>query len=360
MPTESPSMFASELRRLLEDTDRFDRAGWCQFLGVTSPAISQWLSDETIPRADVLRMIVDELERTTGSEHVKSEPLQRFKHLCDLPSVVVSPINGARLGPTPGHYLLKPLRENFLDMLGALPTRDQELILREALGIVGRAFAQGADFARSAQMRDLREHYPPGTQLRAHDLVEFFGGRRWHNVTVIGENPLELVTQPLPRDPGTPQHHGSNRPLTVSKDLVSALVRNQVWSRRGDSGPGSFTYVLPTNHDSALVEHVQRLFWGPPGYAPEAVDLTPYIFTIPPSTVADILQLGSFQGHLPVLVVLCDVGDAVDGFAYAWFTEESEEYGVVLEYDRIRALASKLVCLSKIHKRQEVRSPNAA
>ncbi len=63
--TQDKSIFAVALKALLDETNLFDRREWAQFLNVSESAISQWVGDKTIPRADLLYMIIDVLAEST-------------------------------------------------------------------------------------------------------------------------------------------------------------------------------------------------------------------------------------------------------------------------------------------------------
>src|SRR5262249_35921315 len=115
-------------------------------------AISQWVNDKTIPRPEVLRMVIDALEENSAlapqnlqypSGQVDDLPhmqagsalmaqiLGEFKQVTRRPSTEVSP-NGERMGSSIGHYVVKPLLEGFLRNLDALDFETQEQILYRA------------------------------------------------------------------------------------------------------------------------------------------------------------------------------------------------------------------------------------
>lgn len=97
-----PSIFARILIQLLDDANFYTRAEWGRFLGISEPAISQWVNDRTLPRADLLRMVVDVL-RTRGGV-AAGEGLMALDAIMDDPADMISPL-GARLGPTLRSYL---------------------------------------------------------------------------------------------------------------------------------------------------------------------------------------------------------------------------------------------------------------
>jgi hypothetical protein len=103
------SRLALALQQLLDETGLFTRAEWAAFLGVSGPALSQWTNDRTVPRPDLLRMVID-LLRTRGGP-AAGEALMALEGLMDEPSAEISP-NGRRLGATLRDYLApRSLRE---------------------------------------------------------------------------------------------------------------------------------------------------------------------------------------------------------------------------------------------------------
>jgi hypothetical protein len=122
------SPFAAALVRLLDDTKLLTRQQWAELLDVSPAAISQWVNDKTIPRPEVLRMIIDALEENPDFAALV---LAEFKQISRRPSAEVSP-NGERMSPSIGHYVVKPLLEGFLRNLAGLDFEAQERILYQA------------------------------------------------------------------------------------------------------------------------------------------------------------------------------------------------------------------------------------
>src|ERR1700691_2664080 len=89
------SAFAQALLDLFDGTGLFARKEWAELMGVSTSAISQWLSDSTIPRPDHLYMIFDTLK---GSD-VPEEPVENFRRMAEKPATSVSP-HGKRMLPT--------------------------------------------------------------------------------------------------------------------------------------------------------------------------------------------------------------------------------------------------------------------
>ncbi|HEV7277073.1 MAG TPA: hypothetical protein VGN80_12370 [Devosiaceae bacterium] len=88
--------------RLLDGTGFYTRAQWGQFLGVSEPALSQWVNDRTVPRADLLRMVIDVLRTRGGAAAM--EALASLEEIMDEPSEKISPI-GSRFAPDLRSYL---------------------------------------------------------------------------------------------------------------------------------------------------------------------------------------------------------------------------------------------------------------
>jgi transcriptional regulator with XRE-family HTH domain len=125
--TSSRSPFAAALARLLDDTCYFTRSEWARFLGVSASAISQWVNDRTVPRADLLRIIIDVLRTSDG---VPPEPLMHFDELANRPAAEVSSL-GARMMPTVGEYLRRSTFASLGRDLRKLSAQQQETVLAE-------------------------------------------------------------------------------------------------------------------------------------------------------------------------------------------------------------------------------------
>src|SRR3712207_1433798 len=102
--TTTKSIFAAVIKALLDETNLFNRREWAEFLGVTESAISQWVGDKTIPRPDLLYMIVDVLEQSTD---IPEAPLESFKDMARRVATEVSP-HGRRMLPTVWAYMTRP------------------------------------------------------------------------------------------------------------------------------------------------------------------------------------------------------------------------------------------------------------
>ena len=102
MPIKKLSDFARVLRAILDDTELFIRSDWARVLNVSQPAISQWVNDKTLPRPDILHMMVDIVSDSAGKECTEAE--EKFWDVADRPSEEVSPLGG-RMKPTIREYM---------------------------------------------------------------------------------------------------------------------------------------------------------------------------------------------------------------------------------------------------------------
>lgn len=98
----APSTFARTLSQLLDETGFYSRSEWASFLGISTSAISQWVHDKTVPRADLLRMILDVLQTRGGV--AAASALRRFEQLEKKSATEISPL-GVRMAPTLRSYL---------------------------------------------------------------------------------------------------------------------------------------------------------------------------------------------------------------------------------------------------------------
>jgi transcriptional regulator with XRE-family HTH domain len=142
------SLFASRLAVLLDCAGSFSRQDWAEILGVTPSAVSQWLQDDTIPRASTLRRIVEVAER-----HCEGDALEKFREILSMPSTKVSP-RGKKMAPTVAHYMVEPIREGFLRVLAPLTPKDQESVLFEAAARCHALIKQQfTDFSKTSHRR---------------------------------------------------------------------------------------------------------------------------------------------------------------------------------------------------------------
>jgi hypothetical protein len=186
------SPFAAALVRLIDDTELMTRQQWAELLDVSPAAISQWVNDKTIPRPEVLRMIIDALEEDPD---LAARVLGEFKEISRRPSAEVSP-NGDRMSPSIGHYVVKPLLQGFLRNLGGLDFEAQESILYQASDMCRQSRGNAIDYGQPiesgqsagsgpaieseraiAPHGDIRRETRPGDGTGSHQISGFAGGK---------------------------------------------------------------------------------------------------------------------------------------------------------------------------------------
>ena len=134
---ENRSKFAQTLQQLLDGTNIFTRTQWAGFLNVSQAAISQWVNDKSVPRPELLRMIV-ELVRSRDGKPTEStgkapkEVLREFEEMASLPAQEVSP-NWERFGDSVSAYMVAPFLEGFLlDLKSLDPEAQRRVLLRSS------------------------------------------------------------------------------------------------------------------------------------------------------------------------------------------------------------------------------------
>lgn len=85
------------------------------------------MTDQTLPRAEVLGLILDALRSSRG---VPPEPLARFDALADRPALEVSP-NGERMRPNVRAYLRSASIASLGLALRTMSERERTLALNE-------------------------------------------------------------------------------------------------------------------------------------------------------------------------------------------------------------------------------------
>jgi hypothetical protein len=144
----SQNLFASVIKALLDDTNLFNRKEWAQFLGVSESAISQWVGNKTIPRPDLLYMMVDVLEQSTG---ITKGPLEAFKAMAHKPGTDVSP-HGRRMLPTVWAYMTRPAFSELSSTLAKLSPEEQAKLLFEQYGTVKPTTKTGMTVPENGQL----------------------------------------------------------------------------------------------------------------------------------------------------------------------------------------------------------------
>ncbi|MDP1027767.1 hypothetical protein Q5H91_11120 [Sphingomonas sp. KR1UV-12] len=180
---QKSSVFARVVRQLLDDTAFYTRVQWSQYLGISTPALSQWTNDRTVPRADLLRMVVD-LLRTRGGV-AAGEALVALEAIMDQPAESISPI-GTRFAPSLRDYLAVRSLGEVGESLRHLPLAEQIAVLRD--GAMGVPFADPKVEASSADLRtssDDAERLPP--LWRTPRLVRTRGPRERERRVLMNE-----------------------------------------------------------------------------------------------------------------------------------------------------------------------------
>jgi transcriptional regulator with XRE-family HTH domain len=138
-----PSKFASLLRRMLDESGIFNRSDWATYLGVSEPAISQWLNDHTLPKAEHLRKIIWTLR---NKDAVPKTLVTEYEEMLQIPASEISIKHYIRIGNTLGDYVISPLVKTFLmDLKRLRPVEQEELLLlasekcAEVRGIIPRS-----------------------------------------------------------------------------------------------------------------------------------------------------------------------------------------------------------------------------
>jgi hypothetical protein len=126
--TSKRSQFAQALVGLLDDTGFYTREEWAKFLRISTSAISQWVNDKTLPRADLLAMLLDIL-RLRGADPAE-EALKRFDRIAALPAAEVSPL-GARMAPNVASYIEANSFATLGSQLRGMSREQQRAALRE-------------------------------------------------------------------------------------------------------------------------------------------------------------------------------------------------------------------------------------
>jgi len=190
----APSSFAVALRTLLDAPKVLSRSEWARLLGVSESAISQWVNDETFPKPENLRTIIDTLMHDS---RVHDDVLVEFEKVAKRPLDEISP-HGRRIGSSIEGYVLQPLRERFIGALAVLPARFQEIVLRESA-------------ERCWRLRETRPAEPTLSERR-------HGGFR----SLVAQA-LHEAAIPAKTSEGGQLEKSKKRDATVVSDLVAAM-----------------------------------------------------------------------------------------------------------------------------------------
>ncbi len=100
------SPLATAIKRLLDETQFYDRSSWAYFCSTREEKLVNWITDKAVPRGDQLRMVVNILQRRGGA--AATDGLEAFDALRDLPGSEISPVWMPEFGNTLADYL-KPI-----------------------------------------------------------------------------------------------------------------------------------------------------------------------------------------------------------------------------------------------------------
>lgn len=124
------SLFGQMLQKLFDNTEVFTRTEWARFLGIPESSISEWMNDKSIPRSDLLFMMVDFLRNTDGIPH---EILLEFENMSKLPSRDVSPL-ADYIGNTVSEYMSETFEDIGRRLRGRSPVQQQRILSKGCIG----------------------------------------------------------------------------------------------------------------------------------------------------------------------------------------------------------------------------------
>jgi transcriptional regulator with XRE-family HTH domain len=227
MEKKTFSAFALALRSLLDDHGIMRRSEWAEVLGVSEAAISQWVNDAAIPKAENLRAIIN---TAINDRRVPAAFLDSFEELLRRPSIAVTP-NGDRMKPTLAHYLVKPLRDAVLRTLDTLPPEGQQVVLAEA----------SAHCRRIRSTPVVRKAIEERRRLQFEKLIE----------DAVGQPATASVTAPAQ---GVPV--GEDRDLAAQAWMQGVLIT----SLTGATAPSIAKPLSIARKASLRVERIERSF----------------------------------------------------------------------------------------------------
>jgi hypothetical protein len=115
------SQFSEALQRLLDETNLFTRAEWCEVCGVELAVLDSWLRDESIPPAYFLNMLLFALQDSTD---VVKGPVEDFVSMASRPARKVSPL-GTQMLPTVAEYMKRPIFSELSNRLAKLSPEER-------------------------------------------------------------------------------------------------------------------------------------------------------------------------------------------------------------------------------------------
>ncbi len=232
MKTEKElSEFAMALRSLLDETGVYTRSEWAEILNVTESAISQWVNDDTLPRAETLRRIVGTLDEDT---RVADSVLEAFEVVARKPLSKISP-HGPKTAPTLEHYMARPSRAAFDRVLESLPPHLQEEVLYEAAALARQRRARGTARPTVAERRQrFRDVRPRTTREPPH-------GRDSTHAVVLPETMVSAGPASLLPAPPVPRDQRFEDALRVIKQLVNSIELDPASSQMAHEVPTTDT-----------------------------------------------------------------------------------------------------------------------
>ncbi len=126
---QKPSPFAAILRRMLDESNTFNREEWATIVNTETWKIELYVSDKAFPSAEVFRSILSVLKEDT---RVPADILADYKILASKPLDEVTPLSELalmhceKIGRTLNHYENVPLLHGFFRTLSTV-TPEQQL-----------------------------------------------------------------------------------------------------------------------------------------------------------------------------------------------------------------------------------------
>lgn len=321
------SLFSQLLRKLIVDAGIMTRADWCDTLGIRSPSISQWFSDETIPRPETLRAIIKIAERSASNPRVNEHALRQFFQLSTSPAEQVSP-HGKRMGTCLSDYGLRPRREGVFSILKSMPWEEQEAICDLIANVCSdEQLVWRWKEKIEAPSVSIHEQFPEKALLRRKDLVSIFGGQSWNRIDVIGSSPLEFSEQPVEQQ-------------ATYRDLVHSQFQN----RCGEDRRLLLHYYLPFGFDK---EHLDRALEHLLSQETNRPEVRVIVTEIEPNVLQQISSRFPKNEGVFSLAVGFNLDDRHTRFGYSWYRQEVKEkeppsFGIRLSQDALDELSNTL------------------
>lgn len=121
------SQFAVILRKLLDDTNLFNRGGWAYLLGTSTSCIEEWVTDVSIPSPHHLSMLILALQ---SSSDIDVSILAEYYSIANVRATTISP-HGALMLPTVDVYCKRPQFSELMTKLVRSTPEQRTAILLE-------------------------------------------------------------------------------------------------------------------------------------------------------------------------------------------------------------------------------------